>query len=306
MNIKSPITQSNNTAFEKSISVEWIIEKYKKNLHIDVSKFFAGLKKIEIYKCLDTGYRFYHPFCISGDGKFYEDLEKLPWYYPDWKWEHSIAESLIKHSDKILEIGCAYGNFLEKMHKNGFECAGLELNESAVKDGIKKGLKILNQSIQNHSKENNEKYDIVCSFQVAEHIADIQKFLEDSISALKHNGKLIISVPNNDSLLFKCNDDLMLNYPPHHMGLWDINSLISLQKYFNLQIEGIYIEPLQSYHFGFAKAETERKFIKQTKNKYGIIYSLLKPLSKKFIDLNAVALTKYIIGHTIMAVYVKK
>lgn len=46
-------------------------------MNIDVSDFFNSIKKVSIYKCLDTGYRFYYPFNISGDNIFYQKLKNF-------------------------------------------------------------------------------------------------------------------------------------------------------------------------------------------------------------------------------------
>ena len=102
MKIRSPLTKLRNTQLEKVLETDFIIDCYKKQLNIDVSKYFKDIKKISIYKCLDTGYRFYYPLNIYGDGKFYESLEKHSWYYMDWKWEHEIASNIIKPKDRVF------------------------------------------------------------------------------------------------------------------------------------------------------------------------------------------------------------
>ncbi|MBI5713101.1 MAG: hypothetical protein HZC38_06710 [Chloroflexi bacterium] len=134
--------------FEKNIRCDWLIANYQQQLGIDVSKYFAGLESIQIYKCLDTGYRFYYPFNVDGDGAFYEALQKFDWYYMDWKWEHQITSEMIKPTDKVLEIGCARGGFLNRVKEMGAESVGLELNRSAAEAAHARGLTVLDQSIQ--------------------------------------------------------------------------------------------------------------------------------------------------------------
>jgi 2-polyprenyl-3-methyl-5-hydroxy-6-metoxy-1,4-benzoquinol methylase len=244
--MKSVLTNK-ETQLERKIECFKIIGDYKKILHYDVSYLFNDITEIEVYKCLETGYRFFYPFNISGDTKFYEFLQLYDWYYMPWKWEHEQASRLIEKKMKVLEVGCGQGDFLLRAKKDfGAECVGLEFNEKAINDSKLKGLNILSESIENHSINNMDKYDIVCSFQVLEHISNVKSFIESQILCLKKNGLLIISVPNNDSFLDKSYN--ILNMPPHHMGLWNRKSLKSLANLFGLEVIKISLEPLQSYH----------------------------------------------------------
>ena len=304
MHVKSPLTNSNNVVLEEEIPCSLIIENYKKRLNVDVQQYFRGLDTIQTYKCLDTGYRFYYPFNTDGDSRFYEALQKHSWYYMDWKWEHEIASTLIRPTDRVLEIGCARGGFLESTQRKGIKCVGLELNESAFEYGRRRGLEILDQSVQDHAQENPERYDVVCSFQVVEHIAAIKEFMQASIDALKPCGKLIVSVPNNDSLIFKCNQ-IALNMPPHHMGLWDINSLIKMQQFFALQIEAIYLEPLQAYHVGYAQSVVGKRLSQELRHKYRFLAFFIQRIGNPFIRFGMREVAQYINGHTVMAIYIR-
>jgi len=255
--ILSPITGKPAKKI-KSIETSTIIEKYNKTFNLDVSKYFKNYKSCEIYQCEQTGYQFYYPFDIDGDSKFYEHLQQYDWYYMPWKWEHQQAAKLLKPYMNVLEVGCAKGDFLKKI-KNDFKVnvIGLELNESVSNNEIT----ILKETIQEHSINNPEKYDIVCSFQVLEHITDVKSFIEAQIATLKKGGKLIIIVPNNDSFI-KYSDNI-LNMPPHHMGLWNKSSLTNLQSYFNIKLLKTIFEPLQKYHIDYFN-NTTLKYIRKT------------------------------------------
>ncbi len=305
MQIKSPLTHSLNVKKRKEIKTEFLIEKYREMLGVDVKKYFTGLDSVSVYECLDSGYQFYYPFDITGDGKFYEALQKHRWYYMDWKWEHEEALALVKGAKSLLEIGCAQGEFLEKVAEKGTACAGIELNAHAAEVGRKKGLNILEESIQTHSQKNKDRYDVVCSFQVAEHIAPIGEFIQSSLDVLKPGGKFVMSVPNNDSLIFTANNDIVLNMPPHHMGLWNMNSLLSLSRFFPLRADGIYLEPLQSYHVNFANKIAEATYKEKLKRKHLSQIPFAETAPRRLINMSVRAVAPYIVGHSIMAVYTK-
>ncbi|HXF90561.1 MAG TPA: class I SAM-dependent methyltransferase [Candidatus Nitrosotenuis sp.] len=299
--VRSPLTNSSNVALEREIDCETIIKIYKGVYKIDVARFFKGLTKVQLFRCLDTGYRFYYPFSVGGDSEFYEALQQLSWYYMDWKWEHEIARNLIKEGDKILEIGCGHGAFLKRIsNEYKIKCVGLELNHSAILSGKQKGLMILNERIENHALQNPQTYDIVCVFQVVEHIADIKGFLEAAINALKSGGKLIISVPNNDSFIRYARASV-LNMPPHHMGLWNRDSLAKLQDFFPLQLLEVHFEPLQPQHYSFyISVQLSRIF-----SRFIIVNKIIDRLLNPFASILLRSFSKKIIGHTVLVVYKK-
>lgn len=250
MTPQSPLTKSQDVKLVREISAADIINAYKAAFNVDVKRFFDGIEKVQLYKCLDTGYQFFFPFNITGDSKFYEHFQQYEWYYMDWKWEHETARKLIGVSDEVLEIGCGKGSFIECLTKENIHCAGLELNRDAVEICQKKGLRVFDETIWQHAENNTERYDVVCSFQVAEHIPDIKKFLQASLDVLKPHGKLIISVPNDDSFL-GLDENNILNWPPHHMGLWNECTMKKLPNILRLNLQKLYTEPLQSYHYEY-------------------------------------------------------
>ena len=117
--IISPLTGSTQVFLEQSIDCNFIIDTYQNWFNINVSHYFKGLKFINIYKCQETGYRFYHPFDLEGNSKFYEELQIFPWYYKDCKWEFEVTSKLIKPLDLVLEIGCGSGAFLDIAQNKG-------------------------------------------------------------------------------------------------------------------------------------------------------------------------------------------
>ncbi len=97
---------------------------------------------------------------------------------------------------KILDIGCATGEFLEKFKKYNWQCTGVEVSEDAR--NVAKSKKInLYSSI--HDIPENEKFDIITMWHVLEHVHDLNDSIKKINSLLKDNGSLIIAVPNINS-----------------------------------------------------------------------------------------------------------
>lgn len=299
--INSPLTLTNKVSFVRSIKKQEIISLYK-YYDIDVSLYFTGLEEISVYQCDETGYRFYQPLNVAGDNSFYQHFQNFDWYYMPWKWEHEISNQYLKDGMKILEVGCAHGAFLERINKlyNLKTSIGLELNESTQVNNGK--WQIVNQYVQEYAKNHAEKFDLVCSHQVLEHIADVNSFIESNIACLKKGGKLIISVPNNDSYIK--NLDVALNMPPHHMGLWTKDTLVSLSKIFPLKVIEIHLEELQDYHVdGYIWSEKYsrgNKLVNRIKRKINALTGVYSKLKAEVLEKR-----ESIIGHTNLIVFEK-
>ncbi len=301
--VKNPFIEDSVAEFESVISKERLIKEYKNRYDVDIRDLLSTTDKIELYKCKKSGFRFYTPSDISGNSKFYEKLQEHDWYYMPWKWEHQVCSELIENGDKILEVGCGDGAFLKRTSRRykNIQCVGLELNESSI--FAEDNLVILNSTVEDFSKEHESEFDIVCSFQVLEHIQSVNSFLRAKIKCLKEDGLLVICVPNNDSFI-KYEPFYALNLPPHHMGLWNEESLRAIGTYYNLDLVDIKFEPLQEYHFEWYLNLMTKKRLGQALGKYYLIVMQLMNLKQKLIK-RIKDRANRIQGHSILVVFRK-
>jgi 2-polyprenyl-3-methyl-5-hydroxy-6-metoxy-1,4-benzoquinol methylase len=302
MNLKSPIDRESDVQHLRDIKVKEIVSLYK-SFNIDVTKYFHDLEIISVFKCERTNYEFYYPFNLEGDSAFYEHFQSFDWYYMPWKWEHKVTMQYINNGMNILEVGCGHGAFLNKVSElyNLNDCVGLEINQTALK--ISSKWKIVNQFVQDYEIDNKEKFDLVCSYQVLEHVSDVFQFITSKINCLKPGGKLIISLPNNESFLK--NSNFCLNMPPHHMGKWDSNSLTALEKLFSINLIKLHYEELQEYHID---SYIYSKYYAKYNRLFGKIVRKIDRMTGKYNKLIKYVKTQKnnIIGHTILAVFEKK
>lgn len=298
LGLLSPLTHGRNLRKLKSFSSSELIINYNKKISIDITNYLIGIDQIELYECMDSGYKFFFPKGISDDSDFYKSLEKFDWYYDPWKWEHEIASTFCAPGQRILEVGCGKGSFIKYLEeKQECDCIGLEINGQSDSNPV-----ILDESIQDHSKSNSDKYDVVACFQVLEHIYEVRDFLDACISCLKPGGKLIISVPNNDSFVGKDMGNDLLNMPPHHMGLWDVNSLKYLTKIFPINFYYAQFEPLRRAHVSWFVDVLENQLFPSNQNLKSIFRkSKLKGLRKRLF----IKFPKLVKGHTVITVFEK-
>ncbi len=305
--MESPLCKHLKARLIKTISSEYIIEGYQDIFNIDVSNYFYNLDQIGIYECTFTGYQFYYPFNLSGDANFYQQLQHIEWYYCKWKWEFDIAFDIINPEDKVLEVGCGRGDFLKALSKKVNFCAGLEINDDVL-NYADQNFKIFNKTVEEYAQFNKSSFNCIVSFQVLEHIADVQSFFKASIDLLSPGGKMIIAVPNNEANFFKIKapdfkdlayqQTLLLNLPPHHMGLWNETSFRLLHKLFPIELLKVYREPIQPWR----KALNQRlsgHFNRSEDNFF------TNNVSKLIFNLKSNFNTSFKLGDTILVVFRK-
>lgn len=230
----------------EKIEKKKITDTYLSTFDVDISPYLfmdSEENEIGVYECDKTNYRFYSPAKLQGGAEFYNLITRQPAYYNSERWEWPIVVEMVGLNEKVLEVGAGGLAFMSMAKQRGLDITGLEINPHSMALAKEKNLTIYDELIEDFSKKHENEFDVVCSFHVLEHIYDVHSFLYNSIKVLKKGGRLIISVPNNDSFM-KSAKFQALNLPPHHMGLWTDNSLKAVSKVFNLKVETMMYEPL--------------------------------------------------------------
>ncbi len=144
---------------------------------------------------------------------------------------------------KILEVGCNLGYLGAVLLSQGHEYLGVDIQKNSIKKAIKYyGNHFKSISIEQFAKNklNKRKYDIVCSFEVIEHVAEPLKFLKTTANCLNKNGKIIFSTPDGS---FIPNKKWYSDLPPIHLSLFKRRTF----KY--LRSQGFKVDFLNSNHF---------------------------------------------------------
>ena len=108
-------------------------------------------------------------------------------------------------------------------------------------------LDVRTQSVQEHSQHNHLAYQVVCAFQVLEHIPDPASFIAACLDCLEPGGLLIYGVPSDDSYLKFVQND-WLNLPPHHLTRWPDAALEAFPKLYPVGLVSIEHETLSDVH----------------------------------------------------------
>jgi len=237
-----PLCESVQIKNLEEINKDDLTKLYKKMTGIDFSYLIN--KNITFCECENCKLRFYSPLII-GDEKFYNSLQKNDWYYMDEKEEYHYAKIYITNTDKVLEVGSGKGAFSKHLLTKDY--IGLDSSKNAKLMAAKNGIHIENEFIQDYVKKHKEKFDVVVSFQVLEHVNDPKSFIEAKIEGLKVGGRLIIATPSEDTFL-KYVTNGILNMPPHHVTRWSDEVFEFIAQKYNLEILDIYHEQVQEIH----------------------------------------------------------
>lgn len=250
--------------------LEYVEKRYSEKMNMEY----------KIFKCKNCFLQFSIPL-EPASPSHYEEYE---WYWERWEFKEAL-KFLKGKGNKILEIGCGEGYFLNLAKKKGFEVVGIDFNEKAVKIAKEK-FKLKNvyaMEIDEFLKICEDKFDAVCFFHFIEHLKNPFEFLLKLKRVIKKNGFIVFSLPNErrPRVKFGLREDW--DYPPHHLTRWSDKSIKLLVKKASFKIIYIKEEPLKydyvlnilmiKIHFGLTK-----KFIKIENS----IYENISNINKKF------------------------
>jgi SAM-dependent methyltransferase len=109
--------------------------------------------------------------------------------------ENLLKRKLLPMADRklILDLGCGTGTELEMLAKYGIVTA-LDINQSALELAKEKKCQTILADIEKFTLP-EKNYDIVCCFDLLEHLNEDEKVLNNICQSLKNNGYLFFTVP---------------------------------------------------------------------------------------------------------------
>ncbi|MCB0754155.1 MAG: class I SAM-dependent methyltransferase [Flavobacteriales bacterium] len=121
-----------------------------------------------------------------------------------------------RKTNKLIDVGCGIGYFLEVAKRRGWEIYGTEFTEEAVKICEKKGAS-MQLGVLNPSNYEAESFDVVCSFEVIEHINNPLEELGNFNKLLRKGGLVYCTTPNFNAVeRYQLGADWnVLGYPEH-------------------------------------------------------------------------------------------
>lgn len=201
-----------------------LLRIWTEDLGIDLAGVLDEGQVVSLWQAGKSGLQFFHPI-VTGDARLYARLRRLKWYLQPDRWEFREAARHIAPADRVLDLGAGeqpFRAFVPPGHYAAFD----PFTEASALPAAR--------------------YDVVCAFQVLEHVADPLAFVTAAREWLAPGGRLFLGVPNRESYLAGLRD-FPLDLPPHHVTRWSGQALEALAQAAGLRVEAIASSPLEAW-----------------------------------------------------------
>ena len=166
---------------------------------------------------------------------------------------HELLDKMevFRKTNRILDVGCGIGYFLEVAIERGWEVYGTEYTDKALEICSKKGINMMQGKLDSANYE-QEFFDVITSFEVIEHINNPNQEIQHFQRILRKGGLVYITTPNFNSLLrYRLKEQYnVITYPEHlsYYTPYTLNKLFSLNGLKKKKIEttGISITRLKT------------------------------------------------------------
>ncbi|MCX5706021.1 MAG: class I SAM-dependent methyltransferase [Candidatus Omnitrophica bacterium] len=199
----------------------------------------------QVVKCSDCALTQLHPMWNE------EELVKLYSQYSQKedfvgakrkKTVTSYLRKYLKKKDFILEVGCSFGDNLQKLRGNGYNAIGID-KDPTVCDGKTR----LNFDFKDF-KGDGHRLDFIYAIQVLEHMRDPREFICWISDNLKSNGRLLLEFPNIDDPLlsiYNLREFQSFYWYPYHLFFYNRKTIEKIFRNFDdLEID---IKLIQRY-----------------------------------------------------------
>jgi len=156
---------------------------------------------------------------------------------------------LLRPNHRILEIGCGIGSIVVELTKQGYDITGSDISHEAIAYGLKKygDIKLEVQAAEILQYE-NETFDIVLSFDLFEHIAQVDKHLSEVFRVLRHGGYYLFQTPNKYSnIIFETLQTGTLQWRHYHPSLHSPGQLRRRLSRHGLEARFVKMNPINEF-----------------------------------------------------------
>lgn len=200
-----------------------------------------------------------------------------------------LAEtSLLKPDDKILEIGCGIGSVVAELTTQGYDITGTDISREAIAYGLKKygDIKLQVQAAEMLEFE-DETFDIVLSFDLFEHIAQVDRHVSEVFRVLHAGGYYLFQTPNKYSnAIFETLSKKSLKWRRAHPSLHTPGQLRRRLSRHGFEVRFVKMNPINEFT------------LNKLKKRFGPLSNIFKLINFRRVPL-AWQPNMYVIAHKI-------
>jgi 2-polyprenyl-3-methyl-5-hydroxy-6-metoxy-1,4-benzoquinol methylase len=212
-----------------------------------------------------------------------------------------------RKTNKLIDVGCGIGYFLEEAKKRGWEVYGTEYTDEAVAICRAKGI-TMDKGALNPENYTDGEFDIVTSFEVIEHINNPIEEIKHFHKLLRQGGATYITTPNFNALeRYLLQEKYNVISYPEHLSYYTKTTLNALMTKLGftpkkVQTTGISLSRLKNQINHAAEKQIEKdntddKIRNLTEEKGWAIFA--KHTINSLLDFTAT-------GNALKALYIKK
>jgi len=138
----------------------------------------------------------------------------------------------VRPSGKLLEIGCARGDFLT-VARDVFDARGVEPNPDLAESASRVAL--VHHDVIERTPWSG--FDVIATFHVIEHVDSPRSFIQAAAQRLNPGGLLVIETPNIDSLPFRFLKTKWRQFIPEHYYFFTPQTMTKLLSDHGLKVE---------------------------------------------------------------------
>ncbi|MEN7549606.1 class I SAM-dependent methyltransferase [Rapidithrix thailandica] len=169
-----------------------------------------------------------------------------------------------RKTNRILDVGCGVGYFLEVAKKRGWEVYGTEFTEKAVCICEQKGIAMQEGPLEVSHYE-PESFDVLTSFEVIEHINNPKEEVAKFRCLLREGGLVYLTTPNFNSLLrYYLKDKYNVICYPEHLCYYTPKTIARLFKNSGFKKLSVHSTGISLTRFKTSKKISAEKFVSQT------------------------------------------
>jgi len=228
-----------------------------------------------VYRCLACSHQFCYP--VPADiGVNYKDVVDEQYLKHETSRRLSsrkLLQTLRAHKPdgKLLDVGCATGDFLDEARSLGYVSEGLEPCVWSSEVARQRGLVVHRDLLEGFARDHREEYDIATLWGVIEHFADPVAEVERIAQLLKPGGFLAIWTGDVDSVTSRALGRRWWYWQGQHIQYFTRRSLNHL-----LMGEGLQSVEERIYPFA-ASYDTLSNSLRRYRSQ-GLLSALLKPV----------------------------